>query len=73
MQLYIHQRYGSAARPVRELKGFQRVTLEPGERRTVQFTLGPQQLRYWNAQPRATGCRMNRRSTCLSAATQRHR
>ncbi len=52
VQLYIHQRYGIAARPVRELKGFQRVTLEPGERRMVQFTLGPQQLRYWNAAAR---------------------
>jgi beta-glucosidase len=48
-QLYIHQRYGSAARPIRELKGFQRVTLEPGEARTLKFTLGPDELRYWSA------------------------
>ncbi|HWV25571.1 MAG TPA: beta-glucosidase BglX [Thermomicrobiales bacterium] len=48
-QMYIHQRFGSASRPIRELKGFQRVTLEAGERRTVTFTLGPDQLRYWNA------------------------
>jgi beta-glucosidase len=48
-QLYIHQRYGSAARPVRELKGFQRITLAPGETRTVKFTLGPEELRYWSA------------------------
>lgn len=49
VQLYIHQRYGSASRPVRELKGFQRITLGPSESRTVQFTLGPDELRYWNA------------------------
>ena len=52
VQLYIHQRHGSAARPVRELKGFQRVTLEPGETQTVQFALGPGELRYWNAASR---------------------
>jgi beta-glucosidase len=47
-QLYIHQRSGSAARPVRELKGFQRVTLKPGETRTLRFSLGEAELRYWN-------------------------
>ena len=49
VQLYVHQRYGTAARPVRELKGFERVTLDAGEARTVQLTLGPAELRYWNA------------------------
>ena len=49
VQLYIHQRYGSAARPVRELKGFQRVTLAPGETRAVRFPLGPGELSYWSA------------------------
>ena len=49
VQLYIHQRHGSASRPVRELKGFQRVTLAAGETRTVHFELGPEALRYWNA------------------------
>ena len=48
-QLYIHQRYGSASRPVRELKGFQRLTLAAGESQTVRFPLGPDELRYWNA------------------------
>ena len=49
MQLYIHQQYGSASRPVRELKGFQRVSLTAGESRTLQFRIGPAELRYWNA------------------------
>ena len=48
-QLYIHQRHGTASRPVRELKGFERLSLEPGESRTVTFGLGPRELRYWNA------------------------
>lgn len=51
-QLYLHQRSGSAARPVRELKGFSRVTLKPGELRTLRFQLGPEELRYWNAATR---------------------
>ena len=34
---------------MRELKGFQRVTLAAGESRTLEFPLGPEQLRYWNA------------------------
>jgi beta-glucosidase len=51
-QLYIHQRSGTSARPVRELKGFQRVTLKPGETRSLYFTLRPEDLRYWSA---ATG------------------
>ena len=49
VQLYIHQRSGSASRPVRELKGFERVTVGAGQTRTVRFPLGPAQLRYWNA------------------------
>lgn len=47
-QLYIHQRVGSSARPVRELKGFQRITLKPGERRQVSFKLTDAELRYWS-------------------------
>jgi beta-glucosidase len=51
-QLYIHQRTGTASRPVRELKGFRRVTLKPGEMRTLTFKVGPDELRYWNAATR---------------------
>ena len=47
-QLYIHQRYGSASRPVRELKGFERITLAPGQKKTVRFTLGKSELMYWS-------------------------
>ena len=51
-QLYIHQRYGSASRPVRELKGFQRLALAAGESQTLRFLLGPDELRFWNAATR---------------------
>ena len=48
VQLYIHQRAGSDSRPMRELKGFERVTLKPGETKTVTFQLGPDELTYWS-------------------------
>lgn len=51
-QLYIHQQAGSASRPVRELKGFERLTLAPGEKKTVTFRLGKDELRYWSAASR---------------------
>ena len=52
VQLYLRQRYGSASRPVRELKGFQRVTLPAHTSLRVQFTIGPDQRRYWSATAR---------------------
>jgi beta-glucosidase len=48
VQLYVHQKAGSDSRPMRELKGFRRLTLKPGETQTVRFTLGPDELRYWS-------------------------
>ena len=47
-QLYIHQRAGSASRPVRQLKGFQRVSLAPGAKQTLHFKLGPDELQFWS-------------------------
>jgi beta-glucosidase len=48
VQLYIHQRAGSASRPVRQLKGFERVALEPGAKRTLHFALGKDELQFWS-------------------------
>ena len=48
VQLYIHQKAGSDSRPMRELKGFERLTLKPGETKTVTFPLGPAELGYWS-------------------------
>jgi beta-glucosidase len=44
VQLYIHDIVSSVTRPVLELRGFTRVTLAPGEHKTVSFTIGPDAL-----------------------------
>ena len=49
VQLYIHQRWGTSSRPIRELKGFERVAVAAGATTTVSFDLGPDHLRYWSA------------------------
>lgn len=48
VQLYIRDVYSSATRSVKELKDFTRVTLKPGEKKTVTFTVTPDKLAYWN-------------------------
>ncbi len=48
VQLYIRDEVSSVTRPVKELRGFQRITLNPGETRTVHFTLGPAELSFLN-------------------------
>ncbi len=48
MQLYIHQKVSSVTRPVKLLKAFRRVTLQPNETRTVTFTLTAHSLEMWN-------------------------
>jgi beta-glucosidase len=46
VQLYIHDMAASVTRPVKELKGFKRITLQPGEKRSVEFTLGRKELEF---------------------------
>lgn len=48
VQLYIRDEYASLTRPERELKGFKRVFLEPGERKEVLFALSADQLAFYN-------------------------
>ncbi|MWC44247.1 glycoside hydrolase family 3 N-terminal domain-containing protein [Sphingomonas carotinifaciens] len=48
VQLYVHDLVASVTQPIKALKGFQRVSLKPGERRTVRFTLGPDAFALWN-------------------------
>jgi beta-glucosidase len=48
-QLYLHESDTSVLQPVRRLEGFKRLTLAPGQTRTVTFTLGSQQLGFYNA------------------------
>jgi len=40
----------SASRPVRQLEGFKRVALKPGEKQTLKFTLGKNELHFWDPQ-----------------------
>ena len=49
VQLYLHQRYGSDSRPMRLLKDFRRITLQPGESRAVEFTVTDELLTYWSS------------------------
>lgn len=48
VQLYVHDEVASVTRPVRQLVGFRRVALQPGEARTVDFMLGPKELGLYN-------------------------
>lgn len=48
VQLYIRDLVGDVIRPVKELKGFLRVTLNPGQRETVAFILSPDDLAFYN-------------------------
>jgi beta-glucosidase len=50
-QLYIHQDGTSILQPVRRLDGFQRVTLNPGQAKTVTFTLGPAEIGFYTNTP----------------------
>lgn len=52
VQLYIRDPVASLSRPVKELKGFQRVTLQPGQKRKVEFVLDRDHLGFWNRQMR---------------------
>jgi len=47
-QLYIHQKIASVTRPVMQLKAFQRITLKPGEKKTVEFAITPDMLSMLN-------------------------
>ncbi len=49
VQLYIRDLVASISRPVKELKGFERITLKAGESRDVTFTVTPDMLKFYNA------------------------
>ena len=50
VQLYIRDLVGSISRPVKELKDFARITLKPGETRTVEFTINADKLKFYNSE-----------------------
>jgi len=48
VQLYVRDHVGSVTRPVRELKGFRKIALDPGESKRVTFNIGRDDLAFWN-------------------------
>ena len=50
VQLYVHDRVAPTSRPVRELKGFQRITLAPGEHKQVEFSVNANDLGSYDPQ-----------------------
>ena len=49
VQLYIRDKVGSVSRPVKQLKGFEKIHLKAGESRVVSFTIDEPMLRFWRA------------------------
>jgi len=49
VQMYLHDLAGSVTRPVKELKGFEKIFLKAGETKTVSFTIKPQMLAFYRA------------------------
>lgn len=47
-QLYIRDEVSSVTRPIKELRGFKRISLNPGETKTVEFEMGPDELKFLN-------------------------
>ncbi len=50
VQLYLNDEISSVTRPVKELKGFQKISLAPGEKKTVRFPLTPDELGFYDQQ-----------------------
>ncbi len=50
VQLYLHDVAASISRPVKELKNFEKVMLEPGEEKVVTFTLSEDDLKFYNTE-----------------------
>ena len=48
VQMYINDKVSSVTRPVQELKGFERISLNAGETKTVTFSIDPSKLSFWN-------------------------
>jgi beta-glucosidase len=53
VQLYVHNNDSSASQPKEQLQGFERISLNPGEKKTVSFSLPVEQLSFWDTNKRA--------------------
>jgi beta-glucosidase len=49
VQLYLRDKVGSVSRPVKQLKGFEKISLKPGESQTISFKINEEMLRFWKA------------------------
>ena len=49
VQLYLRDKVGSVSRPVKQLKGFEKISLKPGQIQTVSFEINEEMLRFWRA------------------------
>ncbi|HLJ73823.1 MAG TPA: fibronectin type III-like domain-contianing protein, partial [Thermoanaerobaculia bacterium] len=54
VQMYVNKPVSSVSRPVKELKGFQKIALQSGQSRRVTFTISPRDLAYWSSRGWAT-------------------
>ena len=54
VQMYIRDRVSSVTRPIKELKGFERITLQPGEKTTVTLPITPDRLAFWDVHTKFT-------------------
>jgi len=76
VQLYVSDDVSSLTRPDRELRGFQRITLQPGETHKVTFSIGPEQLAFWKdgewiAEPGTFGVLVGASSTSVQRTALR--
>jgi beta-glucosidase len=69
VQMYVAHTGSKVARPAEELKGFQRITLRPGEKTTVQFALKGSDLLYWNVQKGAWDLESDQVSIMIGASS----
>lgn len=72
VQLYIHERFAPVAVPVKQLRGFARVALEPGQKKTVSFALGPDDFKlldrdmHWRVVPGTFDVMVGRSSASIA-------
>src|SRR5437762_12933212 len=75
VQLYLRERFTPVATPVKQLRGFERVQLDPGQKKTVSFTLGPEELQlldqglHWRVVPGTFDLMIGRSSADIAAKT----
>ena len=53
VQLYVHDVNARVKRPIKELRGFERISLKPGEKKTAAFSLPAEKLSFWDTNKKA--------------------